>query len=174
MAKRDLTKIEPDDATAPLPSKRRSMSDIKSMMGAAATRGQPADRYESVRPYGFESSIQRAKDTAVGSGARGAGTVAKELAKSAVPGGALLGSPKEVERGVEEVKSAVGKYRGASAAEDAAERELEAQNRREMRGTEEYCGGGKVKKYAKGGAVSSASRRADGIAKRGKTRGKMV
>lgn len=29
--------------------------------------------------------------------------------------------------------------------------------------------GGKVKKYAEGGSVGSASRRADGIAKRGKT-----
>ena len=35
----------------------------------------------------------------------------------------------------------------------------------------EYCGGGKVKKMAKGG---SASARADGIATKGKTRGKMV
>jgi hypothetical protein len=34
--------------------------------------------------------------------------------------------------------------------------------------------GGDVKKYAKGGSVSSASRRADGIAKKGKTRCKMV
>ena len=34
--------------------------------------------------------------------------------------------------------------------------------------------GGKVKKYAKGGTVSSASKRADGCAQRGKTRGKMV
>ena len=35
--------------------------------------------------------------------------------------------------------------------------------------------GGKVKKMAKGGAVkSSASKRADGCAQRGKTRGKMV
>ena len=34
--------------------------------------------------------------------------------------------------------------------------------------------GGKVKKYAKGGSVSSASKRADGCAQRGKTRGKMV
>lgn len=30
------------------------------------------------------------------------------------------------------------------------------------------------KKYAKGGSVGSASKRADGIAQRGKTRGKMV
>jgi hypothetical protein len=34
--------------------------------------------------------------------------------------------------------------------------------------------GGKVHKYAKGGSVGSASKRADGIAMRGKTRGKMV
>jgi hypothetical protein len=34
--------------------------------------------------------------------------------------------------------------------------------------------GGSVKKYAKGGSVSSASRRADGIAKKGKTKGRMV
>jgi hypothetical protein len=33
--------------------------------------------------------------------------------------------------------------------------------------------GGSVKKYASGGTVSSASRRADGIATKGKTRGKM-
>ena len=34
--------------------------------------------------------------------------------------------------------------------------------------------GGKVKGYAKGGSVSSASRRGDGIAQRGKTKGRMV
>lgn len=34
--------------------------------------------------------------------------------------------------------------------------------------------GGKVKKMASGGKVSSASKRADGCAQRGKTRGKMV
>ena len=34
--------------------------------------------------------------------------------------------------------------------------------------------GGSIKKYAKGGSVSSASKRADGIATKGKTRGKFV
>jgi len=37
-----------------------------------------------------------------------------------------------------------------------------------------YKKGGKVKKYAGGGSVSSASKRADGCAVKGKTRGKMV
>jgi hypothetical protein len=36
-----------------------------------------------------------------------------------------------------------------------------------------YKRGGKVKKYASGGSVSSASKRADGIAVRGKTRGRI-
>lgn len=34
--------------------------------------------------------------------------------------------------------------------------------------------GGKVKKMSSGGKVGSASKRADGIAQRGKTRGKMI
>lgn len=34
--------------------------------------------------------------------------------------------------------------------------------------------GGKVKSYKSGGVVSSASKRGDGIAQRGKTRGRMV
>jgi len=39
--------------------------------------------------------------------------------------------------------------------------------------TKEYKRGGAIKKMASGGSTSSASRRADGIAQRGKTRGKM-
>jgi hypothetical protein len=34
--------------------------------------------------------------------------------------------------------------------------------------------GGKVKGYAKGGVVGSASKRADGVAQRGKTRGRFI
>lgn len=37
-----------------------------------------------------------------------------------------------------------------------------------------YKRGGDVKKYAKGGKVASASKRADGIAKRGKTKGRYL
>jgi len=37
-----------------------------------------------------------------------------------------------------------------------------------------YKKGGAVKKYAKGGSVGSASKRADGCAQRGKTKGRMV
>lgn len=53
---------------------------------------------------------------------------------------------------------------------DAA-REVEERRKREAEGMKK---GGKVKKYASGGTVkSSASKRADGIAQRGKTRGRI-
>ena len=40
--------------------------------------------------------------------------------------------------------------------------------------TKDFKKGGKVKKMAKGGSVSSASKRGDGIATKGKTKGKFV
>jgi hypothetical protein len=43
-----------------------------------------------------------------------------------------------------------------------------------LKGRGVFRKGGGVKKYAKGGSVSSASKRADGCAVKGKTRGKIV
>jgi hypothetical protein len=65
-----------------------------------------------------------------------------------------------------------------SAAKQAqdAQREYNSELRRETRGMvpkERLASGGKVKAFAKGGAVS-ASRRGDGIAQRGKTRGRVL
>ena len=57
-------------------------------------------------------------------------------------------------------------------------REMEREKRQRM--MEEEVGatpmrkGGKVKKMAKGGKVGSASKRGDGCAQRGKTKGRMV
>jgi hypothetical protein len=49
-------------------------------------------------------------------------------------------------------------------------RKVEERRKKEREGMKH---GGKVKKYASGGSVSSASKRADGIAQRGKTRGRI-
>jgi hypothetical protein len=54
---------------------------------------------------------------------------------------------------------------------DQEAREAAAGERRETRGMKK---GGKVKKMKKGGTVSSASKRADGIATKGKTKGRFV
>ena len=43
-----------------------------------------------------------------------------------------------------------------------------------LRSKKEMKKGGKVKGYSGGGSVGSASKRADGIAQRGHTRGRMV
>jgi len=52
-------------------------------------------------------------------------------------------------------------------------KELGERGEREARALRGKASGGAVKKMAKGGSVSSASKRADGCAQRGKTRGKM-
>jgi hypothetical protein len=54
--------------------------------------------------------------------------------------------------------------------EEEAKKQFE-KNKRENEGMRR---GGAVKKYASGGSVSSASKRADGIAQRGKTRGRVL
>jgi hypothetical protein len=70
---------------------------------------------------------------------------------------------------------AVAKARAARAAMDKKQREeFEAQFKPRKNPNRSYNKGGAVKKYASGGSVSSASKRADGIAMRGKTRGKVL
>jgi hypothetical protein len=57
---------------------------------------------------------------------------------------------------------------------DRAEAGKRLSNLKEMEEGEGMRRGGKVKRYASGGSVSSASKRADGCATKGKTRGKFV
>ncbi len=61
---------------------------------------------------------------------------------------------------------------GARAMDPKMAMAMEAQRRQAAMGG--MKNGGKVKKMKKGGSVSSASKRADGIAQRGRTRGRMV
>jgi hypothetical protein len=123
-------------------------------------------KYSSVRPNDFEENVKNEKIDAVKQGLRGTGKIAKQAGLVALPGGAgaLMGDAYEVNRGAKMVKGAVKKFQTASEKEGAADRELNSQLRREARGVE----------YKKGGSVGSASKRADGIATKGKTRGKMV
>jgi hypothetical protein len=86
--------------------------------------------------------------------------------------------------GINERAAAQRSFRERLAAEGkermAAEEKAKAARRKGIADTEyDAMGnpimkrGGKVKKYASGGSVSSASKRADGIAQRGKTRGRV-
>jgi hypothetical protein len=66
-----------------------------------------------------------------------------------------------------------GRQQAAAAADAAAQKKSanQAQAQNWLQGMKK---GGKVKKMAKGGSVASASRRADGMATKGKTKGRMV
>ncbi len=58
--------------------------------------------------------------------------------------------------------------------ESQADRVAAAKKKKEELASSGMKRGGAVKKYASGGSVSSASKRADGIAQRGKTRGRVL
>ena len=70
----------------------------------------------------------------------------------------------EKKRVVGELKAKTG---GMLASTGGSNAPMDAKGKKMMKG-------GKVKKMKKGGSVSSASKRADGVAQRGRTRGRMV
>ena len=73
---------------------------------------------------------------------------------------------------VKEKKYGIGPYGAFSSVHKAISGDKEKEDAK--KGTRTYRDlSGKIQTYAKGGSVSSASKRADGIAQRGKTRGKV-
>jgi hypothetical protein len=86
-----------------------------------------------------------------------------EKKKSPVPPPIMYGSDLERARDLK-----------AGTALDTADFDTRFKNADVKKRKEMMAGGGSVKKYKKGGSVSSCSKRADGVATKGKTRGKMV
>jgi len=80
----------------------------------------------------------------------------------------LKNAPSDIASGLKTAGSAVGDYLGKTFTLEG--REQTEKERKEKLGMKR---GGSVKKMATGDNVSSASKRADGIAQKGKTRGKM-
>lgn len=131
-------------------------------LGPPRPKMEPPDPRESVRESGFTKEMEDEKKGALDQGLKGAKNLMKPLAiASAMGPAAAVAMPKGTFTGpADEIMSAADKYRGARNALQSADREMEAQDRRESR-------------MAKGGKVSSASSRGDGIAQRGKTKGMM-
>lgn len=87
-------------------------------------------------------------------------TFGGKMAEKAPESDVMSGVREKVGSGLKSAAEGIGNYaRGLAKRED-------------KHGT--YVKDGKVVKYAKGGSVSKASSRADGIAQRGKTKGRMV
>jgi hypothetical protein len=129
-----------------------------------STQKEMPSKYSSVRSNDFEKNVQQEKRDAVKQGLSGAGKMAKQAGLAAIPGGVLAGDVYEGIRGAKMAKGAVKKYMSASEKENAADRELKSQTRRETRG----------KEYKKGGSVNSAAKRADGCITKAHTKGKMI
>ena len=88
--------------------------------------------------------------------------------------------PDEFQRGAEagpDVRAApLSREEMTPTAEQAARMRRQVEDERSLRDMERAAEAAKKRsfRYAKGGAVNSASKRADGCAQRGKTRGKFV
>ena len=139
----------------------------------------PADKYGSIREFGTEERIKGQKSDALKDLATGvalapvgvlAETLAGEMPKTKptpMGGGAdyLASRGRAAVKGVKDAANFIGNaassYKSAKGEEEDLDRELANQMKRETRGMKK---GGKV----------SASSRADGIAKRGKTKGRMI
>jgi hypothetical protein len=131
---------------------------------------------ETAKIGSMDTAISKAKQN-FGKGATnlpGKGSEKKEdIGKSAAK---LPGSVKGAEKD-EEKKYGIGPYGAFSSVHKAVSEnfktpaEARAEQRRKEQGKKS---GGAIKKYAAGGSVSSASKRADGIAVRGKTKCRMV
>lgn len=140
----------------------------------------PSDKYGSIRDFGTENVIKARKTDAAKDLAMAVGlsplvvatdTLAEDMPDrpkgpiggfaeyvASRPGAAIKG----VKNAAKDIGASIAQYKHVKEQEEALDRELANQIKRETRGK------------AKGGKINSASKRADGIAQRGKTRGRMV
>ena len=108
-------------------------------------------------------------ETVLGGRSEGLGPIGEGAHQIAGAPGRFVKSVTETK---DEINQAVKRYKGAKDYEASLDRELENQDRRETRSMNNMKKGGTVKGYASGGSVSASSR-GDGIAQRGKTKGRM-
>lgn len=149
-----------------------------------ARERNPSDKYGSIRDFGTEERLKAKKKDALKDMALGAAApviVPLDAATRDIPNPSgpmssgvdyIRTRGKAVADAVKDASKFIGgaasRYKSAKEEEESLDRELAAQNRRETRGMKK---GGAVK--AKAPKVSSASKRADGCAMRGKTKGKI-
>lgn len=173
------------------------MVDYKRKMGIEEDKDSPAyyrekenvrmskpGKYDSIRPAGEEERLSKRKSEGLKQAAMGAGLAPFVVPAETVFGGRSSGNKGPIGAGAEQLAGAgdrlvkstkeaadsigggLRQYKNAKSEEADLDTELDSQTKRETRGKAK---GGAVK-MASGGSVSA---RADGIAQRGKTKGRM-
>ena len=166
------------------------MANYKRKMGIEEDKDSPAywrekdarqfnkpSKYDSIRPSGEEERLSKRKSEGLKQAAMGAGLAPVSIPLETAFGGRssenkgpigaavsqLSGAGDRLVKSTKEAADSIGggvrKYKKAKDEEEDLDRELDSQTKRETRGM-------------KAGGITASSR-ADGIATRGKTRGKM-
>lgn len=160
------------------------MANYKRQMGIEEDKDSPAygrvtearrmdapSKYDSIRPSGEEDRLSVQKRRGLTQAVLGAVTAPVGVAVETLMGGrsgaeALTEAPsralKSAKESADVIGSGINQYQNADQDEKSLDRELDSQTKRETRGMK------------KGGSVGSASSRGDGIAQRGKTRGRYL
>jgi len=165
----DTSKVSDMDLTGGARSPAMPMGDMKDtefgdLAGAqdAASSRAVMDQFNQNQRAPSKSSLKTVKN-AVRSGAMDTGGFEGV--------GSSMSKPKEA---VDLTKLSLAERREMSKREDSGSGPTDSRSVNErLRSSLGFSKGGKVIKMAKGGMTSSASSRADGIAQKGKTRGKM-
>ena len=162
----DRATMYSDNYPTPKPKPKPAAKDVKVKPAAQSTVEGSTPKDKS----GYAPAPRNVRSMIEGkgpSGAKGTQDVGKALGMSSnAKGTQTLGE--RIQSTVESAGKSVVRTPAERMAEAA--RQVEARRKREAEGMKK---GGKVKKYASGGSVSSASKRADGIAQRGKTKGRI-
>jgi hypothetical protein len=155
------------------------MASFKEAFKEARNRGDKTfeymgKKYTTDMAGGRRASAPAARDTSARSASTPRATNYGEAARSSRTLGDLMSESTQSREDLREaVRSGKEKTLGTKLQEFGGRFKRALMTGRPQ-GGEGMKKGGKVKKYASGGSVSSASKRADGCAQRGKTKGRMV
>jgi hypothetical protein len=143
-----------------------------STTGPAKKKVKPKPRYSGVvssEDLGSQDFSSKAKPKPTGDSGLSKAALAAGLGLAGAAGAGLLAGRRRMQSGTrgERVEPTMGSTRSPVRSMTAEEAAFENE------GGRAFKKGGKTKKMASGGKVSSASSRGDGIAQRGKTKGRM-
>ena len=165
---------KPKAPAAPTPKPEPAVSGASQIPGQStkAPQGEKIDSSETERNVNAALTA-----TGLGGAAAGAYKLKKMYDASKAAKQALLKNPRLERPGTVAGKDFLARdYEGAAKAtsKGSPKKQLGYSKDTDVTDVMAKKRGGAVKKYASGGTVSSASKRADGIATKGKTRGRMV